>query len=146
IRNVVDAHVRTTTGVGARAQGGVSVLANDVSQLNSVVPAGAGAGTAAIGAGLATNDIRNRVDAFAEQATVTAVYGPVEVDAVERARILNATVGGAGAGTFALGGAVSLNFIRNVVDAHALTSTVTAFGRVGLLAQDTSSISVIAGA
>ncbi|MCY7332058.1 MAG: hypothetical protein LH649_05235 [Pseudanabaena sp. CAN_BIN31] len=57
-------------------------------------------------------------------------------------QITTVTVGGAGADKFALGGAVSLNFIRNTVDNRitniGATQSVTAGGKLSLLSTDTS--------
>src|SRR5205814_2131862 len=54
---------------------------------------------------------------------------------------------GAGAGSFALGGSLSLNLIRNTVDAHiGQGASVTGASLVSVAASDTSTITSLSGA
>ena len=62
------------------------------------------------------NDIKNSIVARVENAAVTGAR--VAVGATEDATIYNVTAAGAGAGTFALGGSMSANLIRDTADAH----------------------------
>ncbi|MCJ7824853.1 MAG: hypothetical protein MUP44_08130, partial [Anaerolineales bacterium] len=63
---------------------------------------------------------------------------------VNETRILSICVGGAGAGKFALGGAVSINIIRNSIEVKIVNSTVTA-SSVILATADKATIEALAG-
>src|SRR5207244_2670583 len=97
---------------------------------------GAGSGNVAIGAAISYNyiggtpaDPSRSVDAdpssgqvgqvlaYIDNSTVDTTNGNVSVIANTEPRIINVTVGGAGAGEVAVGGSISINFIRNIVDA-----------------------------
>ena len=98
----VDATISNTPTAHNAVQGagGVSVLAEDTSQIDS------GAGTlvatgkgAAINASVGINDIQNSVTASITAADVSSSAGPVTVEADETAQDINVVVGGAGSGS-----------------------------------------------
>ncbi len=128
------------------SHGHVSLTANDTSTIRSLAGGVAGAGSTAIGAAVAGNKIANTVDVCIEQANVVSSGGNVELDANSTAKVITLTVGGAGAGTFALGGSASLNEISNSLDAHiSKAAVVQASEQIGLSATDHSAIKTLAG-
>lgn len=147
IRNSVDAHISDTpTGKEVRADGAITVAATDTSKLGVGAAGFAGSGTAAVGAAVAYNDIRNRTTAAIDDAKVTSVNGEVLVSATELAQNVNVAVGGAGAGEVSVTGSLSINVIKNTDQARiAGGSDVNAAGDVTVQAKDTSSLSVISG-
>ncbi|MCA9197242.1 MAG: hypothetical protein KDA87_06875, partial [Planctomycetales bacterium] len=155
LQNTVEARIGNSAVVHADS-GAVNVLATDDATINSLAGTLVGAGSASIGASVSYNYIggdpndsansdQNVVRATIEDATVTA--NAVNVSATADAEINNLTAAGAGAGTFALGGAVSMNLIRRNVDANisAGASVTTDTSHVDVFAGDTSSIETIAG-
>ena len=61
-------------------------------------------------------------------------------------QMVNITLAGAGGNTVAIGGAVSLNFVRPSVDAHiSNNSIVTASNNISVTAHDASTASAVAG-
>src|SRR6185436_1688683 len=98
------------------------------------------------GAGIATNDIGAAGTASASCGTVKSTGGSVTVDASTDQDIDIITVGGAGAGTFALGGSVSINEIANTVAAKITgTADVDAATALFVTASDDSTITADAG-
>ncbi len=157
IRMNVNAHISNTpSGETVQGVGGVSVLANDTSQVGS----GAGSlgvstnGGAAINASVGVNDIRNSVTAEIAGAVVGSSAGAVAVAATETARDYNVAIGGgvgAGGNGNAFGGSFAFNFIQNTVgaaiesNAMSQASDVTAYGTVSVLTNDMSAIATLAG-
>ena len=60
-------------------------------------------------------------------------------------QVTSVTAAGAGAGTFALGGAINLNFIDNTIDAHISGGSQVTAGSVALGALDSSTIQSLSG-
>src|SRR5262249_20076043 len=122
MRGSSDAHITASAaGKQITAGGNVVVAASDSSGIYSLAGAlSISTGTAAVGAAISANDIKNTVAGRIEGVTVSGQQ--VQVGATENANIYNATAAGSAADTFALGGSVSVNLIRNTVDAHISSS------------------------
>lgn len=126
--------------------GNITLLATDTSSIYGGAGSGVGAGTAAIGASVTVNDIRNNVKTYIDNATVQSLNGVINLIADEKASIISLSLGGAGAGTVSISGSVSVNFIQNIISAHiSNNANVTAAGNISLSAKDTSLILVGAG-
>src|SRR5690606_28643741 len=108
--NEVDNQIkaRITGGSDVDASGKVKVEAYDESTIRSLAGAVV-AGSNSLGGSVATNDIGNEVHAYIDGSTVESTGNSVEVKATEKATIETVSVGGAFAGSNALGGSVSLN-------------------------------------
>ena len=141
IANTIDAHVSTSTANAV----GINVAATDASTLRVFAGGIAGAGTAAVGAAVASNEITNSTLASAVSSTLNAGAGSVTLDAVESSKVLAITFGGAGAGTVAIGGSVSLNDVSNTTRAFTMGGTLTAGDSVRIAAYDDASFLVIGG-
>ena len=149
------------------ASGNLNFTASDHSTINSLAGAvaiagiGAAGASGAIGASVADNYLggdpnatsdtsHNVVQAAIENVTGTIRAAAIDVAATYAGQINNITVAGAGAGAFALGGAVSINIIKDTADAQISGSTdVNATGTstpgIQVAATDNSSIAVLAG-
>ncbi|KPJ87670.1 MAG: hypothetical protein AMJ53_17780, partial [Gammaproteobacteria bacterium SG8_11] len=129
----------------------LKVSATDTSTIDNLAIGGSGAGTAAGGAGVALNDITNNVLAYiadhdSAPEIISINAGDVEVLATETAIIVVDTIGGAGAGTFALGAAVSENRIDSVIDASISGDVdMTVTRTVSVDARDKSTVNALAG-
>ena len=156
VRMNVDAHISNTPAhESVQGSGGVSVQANDSSQINSGAGSlGVATGqSAAINASVGVNDIKNNVTATIAGADVQSSGGAVTVDATEKAQDINIVVGGAvsGGGGNAFGGSFAFNFVQNTVgaaiksNAAAQPSYVSADQSVVVLADDVASIATLAG-
>ncbi|MFB3076870.1 MAG: beta strand repeat-containing protein, partial [Lysobacterales bacterium] len=171
LKNTVEAYIANDSTV--TASGDIKVAASDDTDIISVAIGVAGAGTAAAGAAVSFNFIGgdpgdpSRTDtpvddaspntgvvrAYIDNSTVTSTAGAVSVLANTDARIINITVGGAGAGTVAIAGSFSINFIKTEVDA-AITgdnvvdvgTTVSAGTTVNVTATAKPSMIIVAGA
>ena len=141
IANTVEASI---SGAAMVTAGSVSLAASDTSEIDALAGGIAVAGTAAVGAAVATNDIGNTILASLNGSEVT-VTGALTLSATSEVKISSTTVGGAGAGTFALGGSVSLNDIANMVEASISGAASVDAGSLSLAASDTSEIDAIAG-
>ncbi|MDZ4784059.1 MAG: hypothetical protein SGJ19_27745, partial [Planctomycetia bacterium] len=146
ISNTLDAHISGNTA-NVSAPGAITVSATDNATIEAFGGGLAGAGTAAIGAALATNDIGSTLTAFITGATVDSSAATVSVTATANADVTVLTIGGAGAGAFAAGGSVSLNDLHNTIDAHISggSANVTAPGAITVSAVDNSNIDAIGG-
>src|SRR5262249_45958212 len=130
ITTVVDAHIDDTpTGKSVTVTGPISIKATDNSEIVSIAGSLAvGTSTAALGAAVSYNLIANAVIASIDGAHVTT-QGTLDVLASSAPILVVVTIGGAGAGNYAGGGSVSLNWVRTVTDAHiGRSSNVTATG------------------
>ncbi len=169
IKNDVEAKVSNVAAADSvNAAGTLSVTASDHSTINSLAGAvaiagiGAEGASGAVGASIALNYLggdpanpgdttdNNKVVAAIENDQGKVTGAQVIVNATYQGQINNITVAGAAAGNFGLGGAVSINIIRNTTDAHILNSSdVSATGLSGqgvsVAAQDTGTIEVLAG-
>ncbi|WP_295882586.1 calcium-binding protein [uncultured Thiohalocapsa sp.] len=164
LRNDVRASIRG--GAEVIADGQITVAANDDAEIDSIALAGGGAQTAGIGAAIAYNYIggdpgdpsrevpadpeatdAGRVFAYIDNADVESLSGQVSVLAGARARLINVTLGGAGAQSVAVAGSISINFIRNIVEARiADGATVTGDTGVNLSATASPLMVIVAGA
>ena len=168
IHNDVEAKI---TNVGAAdlidAAGTFNVTASDNSTIDSLAGAvaiagiGAEGASGAVGASIAFNylggdpndpgDTKNNVvRAAIENCSGSITAAQIIVNATYNGQINNVTVAGAAAGTFGLGGSVSINIIRNTTDAHILgasdvSSTGSSDQGVSVTATDNSTILVLAG-
>ncbi|MBQ0721029.1 MAG: LEPR-XLL domain-containing protein [Gammaproteobacteria bacterium] len=155
IRNNITAHISDGATVSATTDGAlVNVHADDKSTMNTLAGAGAGAGTAAIGASIAYNYVggnpddptsadRNQIKAYIDNATVNA--DSLRVAADSTSNINNLSIAGSGAGTFAGAGALSLNWIRKNIDARISGGDINVTGNVYIGATDNSGLHAIAG-
>lgn len=141
INSNTDAHITSTsltTGTD------VSVTSSNQDTIKALTGGVAGASTAAIGAAVGVNKIDSNLRACIVDSEVTA-GGDVEVATNNLSEIQALAIGGAYAGTFALGGSVSINQID--VDNRACimgNSTIAAGGDITVSASDDSSIKALA--
>ncbi|MCW5623517.1 MAG: leukotoxin LktA family filamentous adhesin, partial [Burkholderiales bacterium] len=141
--------VEVTVGNGATitAPGAITLTADDDSEFATFAGAVAASGTGAVGASLSTNAIANRIAVEVDDATVRSAAGTATLTADSDATITAFTVGGSGAGTFALGGAVSLNDIGNTLTVRVTGgSLVEGLSGVAMTARDESTVRSLAGA
>ncbi len=134
-------------GSAVQATGAITVDANDKSTIR-VLTGGAALSLGGTGAGasIGANYITNTLTAAIDAATATSTGGEVKVTASETADIEALTIGLAGGDTGAVAGAVSINVITDTVIARiGDQSTVTAAGKVSVLAANTAIMGTIAG-
>ncbi len=155
IDNTVEAFAaRSADGTRAgtlRANTGIGLTAGDTSTIKSLAGAVSGAGTASAGASVAKNDIGDGtkgvavyLDGAGSGATATA--GGVALTAGSSSTIQSIAAAGTGAGSFALGGSVSLNDIDTMTESRISNGAqATATGAITLAATDSSTIESIAG-
>jgi len=144
IANITDAHV--SNGASVSAPGAITLTVSDTSTIESIAGTVSGGGTAAAGASVAINDIDNTVRSSINGATLTSSVGGTSLSSTSNGTIKNITAGAAGAGEFALGGAVSLNYIDNTVASYISNgAVVTIPGAISITASDTSTIKSLAG-
>ncbi|MEH2109077.1 DUF4347 domain-containing protein [Nostoc sp.] len=125
---------------------GINLSANNNSTIQSLAGNVAGGGTAAVGISLAVNDLDNTIYTYIDNSSVTASNNQVSLTATSTASIESIAVGGAGAGTAAVGGSVSVNIINTITDAHISNyATVKTANLINVLASDNSTIKAIAG-
>jgi hypothetical protein len=128
IANIAD--VDPTPGADEiRATGAISITASDSSTIESLAGAlaiagwGAKGGSGAVGASISYNVLggnprdpaskdRNSVRAALENIRGTVRAGSIDVHATRASEVGNVTLAGAGAGSFALGGSVTVNTVR----------------------------------
>ncbi len=121
-------HLLSTSGIASSA-GGIGL-----------------AKSAAFGAAVAINDIENTLATAISDSMVTATAGEIGQQATTNSLITAWSVGGAGAGSFALGGSVTKNDINNTITAEVKdNSQLAAAGDVSLIAVDHSGILVRGG-
>ena len=176
VRNTVTAKISNIGDIRAgdeisAANGMLSVTASDNSTINalagaiSIAGVGAKGSAGAVGASVAYNYLggdpndptttsNNVVCASIENVTGSIKAQQVVVSATYNGQINNITVAGSGAGSssnsFALGGSVSINRIRNTTDAHVSgANSITTAGSLAqsllVHAEDSSHIWVLAG-
>ncbi|MDE0936730.1 MAG: hypothetical protein OSA89_12505 [Mariniblastus sp.] len=141
INSNTDAHITSTS---LTAGSDVSVTASNQDTIKALTGGVAGASTAAVGAAVSVNKIDSNLRACIVDSVVT-VGGDVEVSTSNQSEISSLAVGGAYAGTFALGGAVSINQID--VNSRACImddSVVTAGGDITVSSFDDSFIKALA--
>ena len=112
------------------------------------ITAGAGAldaaGTVAISAGVATNDISDTVTAYIDGASQVQT-GSATISATEDANIEAASIGVSVSADVAVTGAVGVNEIHNTTDAHISAGASVSGGSIAVTAQDTSDNSSLTG-
>ncbi len=141
IGNVLQATIDAST---VAAGNNVFVQSSDTSTIES--EAGQiSVGVVGVGGAAAYNQIENTVSAGIEGgSTVTTPAGDVLVKATEAATIDTLAAGGS-AGFVGVGGSVSVSIIANAVVADISASTVTAYGNVGVIANDVDGIDAYGG-
>ena len=141
IDNVIGAVI--DGGVTSGAEVGVTAADNSSIDFDADEVAGGAVGFAG---GAAYNEIENTVDALIQDgAGVTATAGDVIVSASEAAQVLTIGIDAAGGEFAGIGGSVSVSIIANSIDAGVANSTVTAYGNVGVLADDVNQIEAAGG-
>ncbi len=153
IGNTVDAHVSGTANI--TAGGAVTISATDIAVIAAAAGGIAGAGTVAVGAGVATNTIGDTVTADVTGGTIQAggditlsatFTRPANLPAGLNAQISSLAVAGAVSGTVSIAGAVTTNEIDNLVAADASGGAdIGAGGAINLSSSDNSSIDSLAG-
>lgn len=141
INSSTDAHI-TSSSVTAGSD--TSVTTSNQDTIKALTGGIAAASTAAVGAAVGVNKIDSNLRACIVDSVVT-VAGDVDVSTLNQSELESLAIGGAYAGTFALGGSVSVNQID--VDNRACImgdSTVTAGGDITVSAVDDSSIKALA--
>lgn len=123
---------------------GVTVSADNQSEITSSASTIAASGTAGVGAGIAVNRIVQETNASLNGGVVNA--GNVTVSAHGAPRIENIGIGGGVAGTAGVSGSVAVNMIQNDTAAHiGGGATITADGSVGVIATSDEQIASYAG-
>ena len=143
IGDVTKAYI--TNGATVNSTGALSITATD----DPTITAGAGAigaaGTVAIAAGVATNNISDTAAVFVDGAAQMQAAS-INASAVENAAIEAASIGVSASGTVAVTGGVGVNEIHNTIDAHISGgASVTASGNISFTAQDISNNSSLTG-
>jgi len=116
-------------GVGVATSSGIRVGIADKGSAGVSVNVDPRKPSAAVGASVAynyvggdpnddTDQTGNVIQAYIDDATVTANLGSVTLSAASTSGVNSATFSGAGALHFSLGGSVSINHINNVIDTH----------------------------
>ncbi|OUS15208.1 hypothetical protein A9Q88_11635 [Gammaproteobacteria bacterium 50_400_T64] len=167
LKNRVEAYIDDGAVVTTSAAGkDINVKAKDDASIISIALGVAGGGTAAGGAAISYNYIggdpgnpsrevpsdpaannAGYVLSYISGATVDARAGSVNVFADANALIVNVSVAGAGGGTAAFAGSVSINFMRNVVQAQIKNGAdVDAYNSVNVLATTSPLMVIVAGA
>ncbi len=141
IESDVDVHVTSST---VDAASDLNVTAENEGVISSLTGGIAAASTAAIGAAVGLNDIESSVRACIVDSVVD-VGQDVQVLAENDAVIKTIAIGGAGAGTFALGGSVAVNQVDSTTRSCIMKdSDITAGGSITVKADDQSTIQAIA--
>ncbi|MBD3316856.1 MAG: hypothetical protein GF344_13800, partial [Chitinivibrionales bacterium] len=145
MNNTVDAHISGTSDV--TIPGAVTVHALGTPTIQALAGGVGGSLSSSVGATAAINNISDTIKAYIDAATITSTGAGILVKAESNAVLETISAGGAGAGTFAMGGSVSLNTIGTTVDAHISGGAdVTAAGSVIVSASDSPEIRSLAGA
>jgi len=112
IANTTEANVtKVVSGTNAVA---INVNALDDSSIQSLAGAIGGAGTGAVGAAVAVNDLASTVATTISESKLRAAS--ITNQATTTATIESMAVAGSGAGTFAVNGSVATNFISNTTE------------------------------
>ncbi|MCD7874711.1 MAG: hypothetical protein LUH17_07090, partial [Acidaminococcaceae bacterium] len=126
------------------AKASVTVQADADSKIFNTAVVAAGAGTVAVGAGVAVNRIVQQTGAEVLGGTMN-IRG-LDVRAVAAPRIETIGIGGAVGGNVGVTGSVAVNMIKNDATAHIGSGAViTADGSVGVVAQSDEQIANYAG-
>ena len=141
VNNTTDAHI--SGGSQVTGFNGISLTATDDPTIEAFAGAVAGASTAAIGAAFSTNTISDTTKAYIDGSTVEG--GGIAMTSTSDPTIESLTAAGAGAGTFAGGGAVGINNITNTTEVF-ITDGATVDAGVTMTALDSPTIEAGAGA
>ncbi len=156
IKTVTDAHISNSAKVNAAQL--VEVIASDAAKdvaatsdeeafsgIQSLAGQVSVGGTAGFGASVSTNNINNTVKADIDNSTVSSNNG-ITIAATSTPKIENITAGGVGAGTFALGGSVTVNNIGTQTLAYiSNNSTISAPQNINVSATNNATIRSLAG-
>ena len=141
IQNDIDANITGSTIDTARH---VEVSADNTSEIHTLSGGVAGAGGYAIGAGVSLNEIESNMRACVIDSQVTS-GSDVSVSTSNVSSIEALAIGGAGAGTFALGASVSVNRIGGMICSCIMDdSDVIAAGSISVTTFDASQIHALA--
>ena len=166
IRSLVESTV--TGGSSITANNSVKVGASAVPIMITIAGNVAVGGTAGVGAAVGVNDMQSKITAKVDGSMVKATTGdiivdasigkaavlpPLDTDVAVDAQIWSFAVSGSGAGTAAIAGSGSLNWIRNTVEAtisnvgniDVSADEISAGGKVSVTASDASTLNAIAG-
>lgn len=148
-RTANETTAQVTGASDVKVGGDIEVSADDKS-LSVVVAGGlAFAKTTAVGAGVGVNLIENSITAEVVASTLetTGADKTLEVLATAEELLVSVVIGGAGAQTVAIGGAVSVNAVENTINARVTSaSDLDAVGDIAVRADDATSMVVVAGA
>jgi hypothetical protein len=123
---------------------GVAVQATETGGVKSAAGNLAG-GVAGVGGSAAYNQIENAVAAAVEGgATVRAALGDVMAQSLAKDAIQTLSAGGA-AGVAGIGGSVSVSIVADRVSSDVVGSTASAFGNLGVIADDQDSVKAWGG-
>ena len=142
IRTQVLAYISNNSTI--KTQQNISISANNNSSISSLAGQVSAAGTAAVGAAVAVNNSSSNIKAYISDSSLTSSAGQVKVSANDTSTIKSLSAGASVAGEVAITGSVSVNNISNTIDAHTLSSTITA-GSLEISANDDSTIKSLAG-
>jgi filamentous hemagglutinin family protein len=125
----------------------IDIKALDQSTVKSISGAISGAGSASFGAAIAVNDIANILVSGVDSSILIARKESISITSETTSTISSVAASGQGAGSFALGGSVSLNEITNSVESYIKNNAdVSAtLKNVNLYAHDNSTINSLAG-
>ena len=137
IDNVVDAHAAASTNVTGTSSVGFN--ATDTPSITVIAGGFAGAGTIAVGAAVAYNQVADAVLAFADTATVTST-GSIDFAAVLTADLFSLTLGIAGSGTAAVAANAAGNVLGSLVEAYLAHSNISADDNVTVTAGSNNTI------
>ena len=162
LKNHVEASI--INGATVNGKNGVDVLANDNPEIISIAIGVAAAGTGAGGGAISYNYIGGnpgnpsrevpaipasknvgQVRAIIANSTVSSSDDGVDVKTLSDPTIINVSVGVAAAGAAAVGGSISINFNRNIVEARIADSTVNAQTEAIVDARVSPSMIIVAG-
>ena len=121
-----------------------SVSSESGSKIVTTAVAGAGSGTASVGAGVSVNRIKQDTKAGIEGSQITDRNTLVE--ATGNSSITSIGIGAAAAGNAGIAGNVAVNKIGNDVDAEVLGSTISSTGNISVLANGRENLGNYAGA
>lgn len=135
-----DSNVDKDKGTGTA---NVGVAAESESTIGSNATVAAGSGTAAVGAGLSVNRIKQDTEASIAGGTHKTKDEMVLADS--DATIIATGIGGSGSGTVAVAGSFGINMIGNDTKAAVSGATLTSDGSVGVIAESDDKIANYAG-
>ena len=119
---------------------GVDLPETNSSSIVNVTVGGAGAGKVAAGFGVSTNIISNTIAAEVLNGAVVDGHAGVALSAIDASVIDAIAFGGAGSGSVAGGGAISVNVITNTIRTAVEGSTIETDGGLNLAAESSSVI------